>query len=169
MPSCLGIYIQNNLIKYAKISKERDNTKVEAYGVKFYETDIEKTLEYIVRNINRKMIMFVVTDATGIASISQNTLKKLVHQHNVLFISIDDAKITEGKAFDVEKDSYIPDYISANKELLAMEQSIRKNLDEDNEKKLLQNRIVSVCIDNDEEVVDKIIQLLGGHKYANNR
>ncbi|MBQ6815421.1 MAG: DUF58 domain-containing protein [Lachnospiraceae bacterium] len=134
-----------------------------------YETDIEKTLEYIVRNINRKMIMFVVTDATGIASISQNTLKKLVHQHNVLFISIDDAKITEGKAFDVEKDSYIPDYISANKELLAMEQSIRKNLDEDNEKKLLQNRIVSVCIDNDEEVVDKIIQLLGGHKYANNR
>lgn len=134
-----------------------------------YETDIEKTLEYIVRNINRKMIMFVVTDATGIASISQNTLKKLVHQHNVLFISIDDAKITEGKAFDVEKDSYIPDYISANKELLAMEQSIRKKLDEDNEKKLLQNRIVSVCIDNDEEVVDKIIQLLGGHKYANNR
>jgi len=134
-----------------------------------YETDIEKTLEYIVRNINRKMIMFVVTDATGIASISQNTLKKLVHQHNVLFISIDDAKITEGKAFDVEKDSYIPEYISANKELLAMEQSIRKKLDEDNEKKLLQNRIVSVCIDNDEEVVDKIIQLLGGHKYANNR
>jgi len=49
MPSCLGIYIQNNLIKYAKISKERDNTKVEAYGVKFYETDIEKVIEQIVQ------------------------------------------------------------------------------------------------------------------------
>lgn len=49
MPSCLGIYIQDNLIKYAKISKERDNTKVEAYGVKFYETDIEKVIEQIVQ------------------------------------------------------------------------------------------------------------------------
>ena len=37
MPSCLGIYIENNLIKYAKVSKERDNIKLDAYGVKFYE------------------------------------------------------------------------------------------------------------------------------------
>lgn len=49
MPSCLGVYIQENLIKYAKISKERNNIKVEAYGVKFYETDIEKTIEQIVQ------------------------------------------------------------------------------------------------------------------------
>ena len=31
MPSCLGMYIQNNLIKYAKISKEHNEFKVEAY------------------------------------------------------------------------------------------------------------------------------------------
>lgn len=49
MPSCLGIYIQNNLIKYSKISKEHNNTKVEAYGVKFYETDIEKVVEQIIK------------------------------------------------------------------------------------------------------------------------
>lgn len=134
-----------------------------------YETDIEKTLEYIVRNINRKMIMIVVTDPMGIAKISQNTLKKLVHQHNVLFISINDAKLTDGKAFDVERDSYVPDFISENKELLKMEQDIKQRLDAENEKKLLQNRIVSTCIDNEEEIVDKIIELLGGHKYANNR
>lgn len=134
-----------------------------------YETDIEKALEYIIRNIKRKMILFVVTDAMGIANISQNTLKKLVYQHNVLFISINDAKLTDGKAFDVDKNSYIPDFISGNKELLKMEQEIRKKLKEDNEKKLLQNRIVSTSIDCEEEMVDKIIELLGGHKYANNR
>lgn len=37
MSSCLGLYIENNLIKYAKVSKERDNVKVESFGVKFYE------------------------------------------------------------------------------------------------------------------------------------
>ena len=49
MPSCLGIYIENNLIKYAKVNKDRNNFKVEAYGVKFYEDNIEKTIEQIVK------------------------------------------------------------------------------------------------------------------------
>ena len=37
MASCLGLYINENLIKYAKVEKEKDNLKVETYGVKFYE------------------------------------------------------------------------------------------------------------------------------------
>lgn len=37
MASCLGLYIEENLIKYAKVTKEHDNIKVEAFGVKFYE------------------------------------------------------------------------------------------------------------------------------------
>ena len=115
------------------------------------------------------MILFVVTDAMGIANISESTLKKLVYQHNVLFISINDAKITDGKSFDVDKNSYIPDFISGNRELLRMEQELRGKLEADNGKKLLQNRIVSACIDSEEEIIDKIIELLGGHKYANNR
>ena len=50
MQSCLGIYIQDNLIKYAKISKEHNKLKIEAYGVKFYDdSDIEKTIEQIVK------------------------------------------------------------------------------------------------------------------------
>ena len=37
MASCLGLYIDNNIIKYAKVSKEKDNLKVESFGVNFYE------------------------------------------------------------------------------------------------------------------------------------
>ena len=37
MPTCLGLYVEKNLIKYAKVSKEREATKVEAFGVKFYD------------------------------------------------------------------------------------------------------------------------------------
>ena len=49
MQDCLGIYVQKNLIKYAKVSKDRNSFKVEAYGVKFYDGDIEKTIEQIVK------------------------------------------------------------------------------------------------------------------------
>lgn len=48
MPSCLGIYIDDNLIKYAKITRDYDDIKVDSYGVKMYEENIEKTIRQIV-------------------------------------------------------------------------------------------------------------------------
>lgn len=47
MSSCLGLYIENNIIKYAKVSKERDNFKVESFGMKFYD-NIDETVKQIV-------------------------------------------------------------------------------------------------------------------------
>ena len=37
MPSCLGLYIESNLIKYAKVTKDKDNIKVDSFGVEFYD------------------------------------------------------------------------------------------------------------------------------------
>lgn len=48
MPSCLGLFVQNNLIKYAKVTKERDTKKIEAYGVKFFEGAVENAIKQII-------------------------------------------------------------------------------------------------------------------------
>ena len=48
MPSCLGIYVQNNLIKYAKISKDHDIKKVDSFGVKFYDNDVEAAIKQVI-------------------------------------------------------------------------------------------------------------------------
>ncbi len=47
MQSSLGIYIEDNLIKYAKVVKDRDNIKVEAFGTKFYD-NVEQAISQIV-------------------------------------------------------------------------------------------------------------------------
>ena len=47
MPSCLGLYIENNIIKYAKVSKDHDSFKVEAFGLKFFD-NINETVKQIV-------------------------------------------------------------------------------------------------------------------------
>lgn len=47
MATCLGLYIENNLIKYAKVSKNNDAIKVESFGVKFYD-NLESTIKQIV-------------------------------------------------------------------------------------------------------------------------
>ena len=47
MSTCLGLYIEQNLIKYAKVSKDRDHIKVESFGVKFYD-NLDQTIKQIV-------------------------------------------------------------------------------------------------------------------------
>lgn len=48
MPSSLGVFIDNNIIKYAKLQKEKDNVKVEAYNVAFFEDDLENAIKQII-------------------------------------------------------------------------------------------------------------------------
>ena len=48
MQKCLGIYIEDNIIKYAKVSKDKKTLKVEAFGIKVFESltnEIEKIVE----------------------------------------------------------------------------------------------------------------------------
>lgn len=37
MASCLGLYIEENIIKYAKVSKDNDIIKIDSFGIKFYD------------------------------------------------------------------------------------------------------------------------------------
>lgn len=48
MPSSLGVYIEDNLIKYAKVVKEKDSIKVEAFNVVFYDNNLSQALEKII-------------------------------------------------------------------------------------------------------------------------
>ena len=50
MPSCLGICVGKNLIKYAKMSKDKNSTvvSIDAYGVKFYDI-LSQTLSEIIQ------------------------------------------------------------------------------------------------------------------------
>ena len=47
MQSCLGLYMENNLIKYAKVSKDKENFRIESFGIKFFD-NIEETIKQIV-------------------------------------------------------------------------------------------------------------------------
>ena len=47
MASCLGIYIDKNIIKYAKITKGKSELKVDAFGIKIY-SNLQDTLEQII-------------------------------------------------------------------------------------------------------------------------
>ena len=54
MSSCLGLYIEEHLIKYAKVSKERDRIKVESFGIKFYDKIGDAILQVIEETYSQK-------------------------------------------------------------------------------------------------------------------
>lgn len=54
MSNCLGLYIEDNLIKYAKVSKEHDEIKVESFGIKFYEKIVDAINQIIEETYSQK-------------------------------------------------------------------------------------------------------------------
>lgn len=54
MSNCLGLYIEEHLIKYAKVSKDHDNVKVETFGVKFYDKINEAIKQIIEETYSQK-------------------------------------------------------------------------------------------------------------------
>ncbi len=84
MSNCLGLYIEENLIKYAKVSKDHDNLKVESLGIKFYEK-LGQAIDQIVEetysqktpiSINLSEEMYNYFDM--FALLSKNDLQKAI-------------------------------------------------------------------------------------------
>lgn len=84
MQSCLGIYIEDNLIKYAKVQKDKDNVKVETFGTKFYE-NIQQTIDQIVAETNSSKVPISINLSeeyydyfSYFALLNKNALKKSI-------------------------------------------------------------------------------------------
>ena len=133
---------------------------------KSQKSDLNKTLEYLLKNFRRKMVVFVVTDMTGIQSLSDVVLKKLICQHDLLFININDVDLTGGKSFKVEKNRYLPEFVTGNKKLAKMEKEMKEKILRENEKKLLHHAIISTEVNSKEDITLKITELLERHRYA---
>lgn len=99
MPNCLGIYIDRNLIKYAKVSREANNIKVEAYGTKVYEENIEKAIGQIIKetysysavpiSMNLNNVQYTYSNLFSL--LNKNDLKKAIDTEFDYFCS-DNAK-----------------------------------------------------------------------------
>lgn len=64
MSNCLGIYVEDNLIKYAKVSRNNDLIKVESFGMKFYDK-LDETIKQIVEETYSYKIPVSVNLAEG--------------------------------------------------------------------------------------------------------
>ncbi len=140
-----------------------------------YEKDVEKTnvsyiedtLEYIIKNIRKRMIVFIITDIAGMERISANTIKRLATLHDVLFVNINDAYMTGNRVYDIENNAYIPELILNDEKVHQREKEIKDKLQKKCINKFRKYRVTTTTINSNKEIVNKIINLLERHRYAN--
>jgi len=133
------------------------------------EYDLEELIKYVLKFIRRKMIIFIVTDIEGMSNISEGTLRKLSLLNDVMFINISDALMTGYNAFDVDQDSYIPDYILEDEKLKDIELEIKTKIYEDTKKKFKKYKMITTTINKQEDIVYEVLKLLERRKNANIR
>lgn len=144
MQKCLGIYIEDNIIKYAKVSKDKKTLKVEAFGIKVFES-LTNEIEKIVEET------FSFND-----SISINlTNEKYIYFDIFSLLNKKDVQ----KAVQTEFESFC-DERKYNQNAFETRYALVQNI-EDKEK----IKAIDICVNKIE--LNKQIQMIGKHKLGN--
>lgn len=131
------------------------------------ENDFEELIKYVLKFIKRRMIIFIVTDIDGMSNISEETLKRLSLLHDVMFVNVSDALLTGYNVYDVDQDSYIPDYILEDEQLRNIELEIKNKIYEETKERFKKYKIVTTTINKQKDIVNDVFKLLERRKYAN--
>ena len=168
-----SVYNSNNIVyhqlKMGLYNIEKILNEYNADVEKADKSNLEKSLDYIVKHIKKRLIIFVITDIDGIENVSKNTLEQLTYMNDVMFINVNDADITGSKGFNIDSNKYIPELIFKDKKLQEYELKMKKQMYENAERKLKKYGISMVSIESNSEVPLKIINLLERHRNANIR
>ena len=143
MSSCLGLYIDENIIKYAKVTKEKDNLKVDSFGVNFYEKLEDGIKQVIDETYSYK------------TPISLN-MSEETYQYFDMYSMINKKDLP--KAIKTEFEAYCSDK-GYNPNVFETRYAMTENL-QDKEK------INVIHVSNNKLDLNKRIQLLQGYKIA---
>ena len=131
MSTCLGLYIEENVIKYAKVSKDNDVVKIDAFGIKFFDkiSDaisqvIEETYSYkipISINLSNETYnyfhLFSLLNKKDMQNVLNTEFESICYDHGVNKDAFETRYVLVGDLEDKEKVKAI--HVSASKADLA--------------------------------------------------
>lgn len=127
-------------------------------------SSLDKTLEYIVRSMKRKMIIIVVTDMQGMREVSETTLKRLLLMNDVLFINVSDGGMAGKNVYDISNRNYMPSFLTRSKRLARLEKQKREEIMAGCYEKFNRFGVSMTTVDNPDDMDTKLIELLEKHK-----
>ena len=144
--------IENILSNYHKSVDMKNNS------------DLVAALQYLIRNIRRRMIIVIVTDLQGMRRIPDSVLRQLILVHDVLMINISDTNIYGKKVYSINRETYIPPFISESRKLRRLEEKKKKEIFEECDNKLKRHGIAMATVGSVDRIDNSLIELLEKHK-----
>ena len=143
MSSCLGLYIESNAIKYAKVTKDRELLKVETFGVKFYEK-IGEAIEQIVSETFSYNIPISVN------------LSEEIYNYFYMFSLLNKNDLKQ--AIDTEFESYCYDK-KVNKNAYETRYALSNDIDD-------RDKIKVIHVSTNKATITKMLQTLNEYKVS---
>jgi uncharacterized protein (DUF58 family) len=137
-------------------------------------SNLTNLLDHVRRTIRRRMMLIVISDNLQFAEAQEQLLRRLGAQHELIFIAIDDLDPSADNwnnrgLYDVDEPSVLPLFVRRQK---GVEHAYQVFLQKERlraYRTLKHIQISSIRINNEEEVVNKIVRLLEDHKHAKRR
>ena len=128
-------------------------------------------LDFIKRTMSRRMLLVIISDNLQFAGTTEQLLRRLSAQHELLFIAIEDLDPSDDRwqdrnLFDVDQPTFLPSFVRRHKLVgKAYQDLIHAEWQQAN--RLLERiHINNVRIGSEESVINQIVRLLEEHKHA---
>lgn len=123
-------------------------------------------LREVAYSINKKMIIFLVTDIDGLDKLDENLLRIVTKDNDLLVIGLEDAMLTGGNSYDNDISLYEKHFFTGNKKLRKEEQRIRREIVERASLICKQNKAGLTIIDSEDKIIDATIDLLERYRHG---
>ena len=93
MANCLGIYFDDNIVKYAKLVKNNAGTiEIKEHGIRFVRTSLKETLEKVVNDTNSTKDVAIVISAPKVEYYAFQAFKQISNSdlQNVIKLEFED-------------------------------------------------------------------------------
>lgn len=130
-------------------------------------SDLNATLDFIVKNVRRRMILLIVTDLEGALKISPQNIKRLLVAHDIILINISDAEFAYDNMYLMGGESYMPEFFATDKKVRERAAANRLSAMQSLTYKMKQYGILFTSIDSLDEIERKLLALLDRNKHEN--
>lgn len=133
--------------------------------------DLAATLRYVVRNIKQRTILVLVTDGPDLGDDDLDLLRRLVAQHEVIHLGVDDLAATEPAiardgVYDVDTAGTVPRFYRRDARLRLEVDAARDEASRRSARGLARLGIASEHVAREPDVVPAIFRLLERHRRA---
>ncbi|WP_026653492.1 DUF58 domain-containing protein [Butyrivibrio proteoclasticus] len=140
-----------------------------------YEEDICKNvncnlneiISEIMSTVKKKMIIFVITDIEGLATLDEGVIKGVTTNHDLLIYHVDDATLTGDSVYDMDFGRYEKSFFSHDRALREAEVQTRREIIDSVAGMCRRNKVGITTISSESEIIGSTIDLLERYKHGN--